>query len=140
MQSVVVDTNVFISAMLRADGKCREVIRSALKGDVEPLMGDKLLKEYEDVLSRQHLFANCPINETERNQLLDAFLSMCRWVPIFFLWRPNLPDEGDNHIVELAVAGNAQIIITQNTRDFNRAELQFLGLQILDPREFLKRK
>lgn len=136
----MVDTNVFISALLREEGANREVIRLALRGEIEPLMGDKLLNEYEDVLSRKQLFKNCAIDDTERERLLDAFLSSCRWIPIFFLWRPNLPDEGDNHIIELAVAGNARMIITQNGKDFKRTELQFLDLEILHPKEFLQRR
>ncbi|WP_368500055.1 PIN domain-containing protein, partial [Moraxella sp.] len=43
--------------------------------------------------------------------MLNALLSICEWVRIFYLWRPNLKDEGDNHLIELAVAGNANIIV-----------------------------
>ena len=65
--------------------------------------------------------------------------SVCRWVSVHYLWRPNLPDEGDNHILELAVAGGAEIIVTQNVRDFRRGELQFPEIQILTPSEFLRK-
>ena len=57
---------------------------------------------------------------------------------VYFSWRPNLPDEGDNHIVELAVAGGAEIIVTHNVRDFRRPELRFPGLRAITPRESLK--
>jgi hypothetical protein len=59
-------------------------------------------------------------------------------VEIYFSWRPNLPDEGDNHIVELAVAGGAEMIVTNNVRDFRRAQLRFPGPRTVSPREFLK--
>jgi predicted nucleic acid-binding protein len=49
------------------------------------------------------------------------------------LWRPNLRDEGDNHIVELAVAGGAGMIVTNNVADFRNAELKFPGIEILRP-------
>src|ERR1700687_636005 len=46
----------------------------------------------------------------EQTQLLDAFLSRTRLVEVYYRWRPNLPDEGDNHVLELAVAaGDAPV-------------------------------
>jgi len=62
-----------------------------------------------------------------------------KWVSIFFVWRPNLPDEGDNHVVELAVAGSAAVIITRNISDFTGG-LKFPGLQVLTPAQFLRFK
>jgi len=56
------------------------------------------------------------------------------------LWRPNLPDEGDNHVLELAVAGSAQTIVTSNVRDFQRGELRFPDLEILTPRQFMEKQ
>jgi predicted nucleic acid-binding protein len=53
------------------------------------------------------------------------------------LWRPNLPDEADNHVVELAVAGGAEAIVTHNKRDFARAELHFPGLRVASPGELI---
>jgi predicted nucleic acid-binding protein len=49
-----------------------------------------------------------------------------------------LPDEADNHVLELAVAAGAEVIITGNVRDFGRAELMFPGVQIFTPGAFLK--
>ena len=54
------------------------------------------------------------------------------------MWRPDLPDEADNHIVEPAVAGGAEFIVTFNKRDFERGELYFPGLQIVTPRALIK--
>ena len=76
---------------------------------------------------------------TEREELFDAFVSVCQWVQVFFLWRPNLPDEGDNHVVELAIACSAQAIVTHNTRDFGYGELRFPGLEVLTPAQFLRK-
>jgi len=63
----------------------------------------------------------------------------CRWTRIYFLWRPNLRDEADNHLVELAVAGGAQAVVTRNKRDFRAAELKFENLAALTPAECLRR-
>ena len=65
-------------------------------------------------------------------------LRRARWVEIYFSWRPNLTDEGDNHLIELAVAGGAEALITRNIGDFKRAELKFPNLAILTPEQFLE--
>jgi predicted nucleic acid-binding protein len=134
---IVVDTNVFVAAVSSPDGASREVLRRCLLGRYEPLMGQALLIEYESVLARAEPFAASPIGEAERNALWTALVSRCRWVRVYYLWRPNLPDEADNHVLELAVAGGAKAIVTHNTRDFARAELHFPGLRLLSPGELI---
>lgn len=49
------------------------------------------------------------------------------------------PDEGDNHLIELAVAGNATAIVTQNVRDLRRGELRFPQIAVETPAEFMTR-
>lgn len=51
---------------------------------------------------------------------------------------PNLPDERDDHLMELAVAGNAEYIVTRNLRDVARGELQFTSVRVRSPEQFLK--
>lgn len=134
---VVIDTNVFIGACL-GQGASRAVIAACLEEKVTPLMGVALLTEYEDVLSRTDLFVRSRLNAGERDELLDIFLAACRWTRIYYGWRPNLQDEGDNHLVELAVAGGAEYIVTRNLRDVARMELLFPGLKVVFPETLLK--
>ena len=94
--------------------------------------------EYEDVLSRDELFAGAPIGPVERAALLDAVLGVSRWINVAFLWRPNLPDESDNHLIELAVAGNAEWIVTGNIRDVAAGELVFDSFHVVTPGDWLK--
>lgn len=101
-------------------------------------MGEALYAEYEAVLSRERLFRNCALDTGERTALFDAYLSVCRWTRVYFSWRPNVPDESDNHVVELAVAGGAAAIVTRNIRDFARMELRFERLAVIGPDELLK--
>lgn len=135
---IVVDTSVFVSALLGPGGASRAVLRHALEGHSEPLMGASLFAEYEALLHRPGLFDGSRLSAAEREALLNAFLSVCRWTRVFYLWRPNLPDEADNHVVELAVAGGASAIVTKNVRDFRRAELSFPALRILSPTDYLQ--
>lgn len=137
MRRVVVDTNVFVSACL-GSGPANHVLAACLARKCQPLMGAALFAEYEDVLGRQALWQRSPLSERERHDLLDIFLAVSRWTRVYFGWRPNLPDEADNHLIELAVAGSASHVISRNLRDLARAELKFPGLRTLDPADFVK--
>ena len=66
-------------------------------------------------------------------KFFEAFLSICDWTQVYYLWRPNLRDEGDNHLIELAVAGAAAMIVTNNVRDFRGSELRFTSIKIVEP-------
>jgi putative PIN family toxin of toxin-antitoxin system len=136
---LVVDTNVFIGACL-GKGPSSVVVEGCLTGRFVPLMGAALLAEYEDVLGRAKLFDGCRLSETERDELLNIFVASCRWTRIYFGWRPNLRDEGDNHLVELAVAGGADNIVTHNIRHLRAMELKFPGLAIATPAQLLAKE
>jgi predicted nucleic acid-binding protein len=97
-----------------------------------------LFSEYRDVKGRERLFKDSPLNSDERQELFYAFIAMCRLVEIYYLWRPNLRDEADNHVLEIAVAAGAQTIVTYNRADFLGAELHFPGLHIVVPADLLK--
>jgi uncharacterized protein len=135
---IVLDTSVFVSALLGSSGASREVLRACLDGRLRPLMGAALFAEYESLLGRSELFEKGHLEPAEREAVLNGFLSVCRWTNIYYGWRPNLRDEGDNHLVELAVAGSAAAIVTKNVRDLRSGELCFPGLRILQPAEALK--
>ena len=134
---VVVDTNVFVAAILSSSGENRDVIRACLLGRAKPLMGAALFHEYEDLLGRSELMAKGILSAQERQTLFEAFLSVAVWIKVYFLWRPNLLDEGDNHLIELAFAGGAEMIVTNNLKDFKHPELRFPGLEIQSPTQFL---
>jgi uncharacterized protein len=134
---IVIDTHIFVSACL-GNGPSSRVVEGVFEKNLHPLMGAALLSEYEDVLARENLFRTSRLNAQERSTLLDLFLSHCEWQKIYYNWRPNLKDEEDNHLIELAVAGNAEAIVTQNIKDFVGSELYFKNLRILPPVELLK--
>jgi putative PIN family toxin of toxin-antitoxin system len=137
---LIVDTNVFIAALISDTGASREVLRRCLSRRYQPFMSLVLFAEYRDVMSRDDLFARSLLSAEERRALLAAYLSVCRRTEIYYLWRPNLPDEGDNHVVELAVAAGANAIVTHNVTDFARAELRFPALRVLTPAQVLMMK
>ncbi len=138
MVTVVLDSNVLVAALLRGGGIGRAVLRACLRGQYRPVLGPALLAEYEDVLSRSELFADSVLSARERGEVFDALMSRCRWVEVFYAWRPNLPDEADNHLIELAVAAQADAIVTRNLRDVARGELKFPMLRVLTPGQCLE--
>jgi putative PIN family toxin of toxin-antitoxin system len=134
---VVVDTNVFVAALRSGGGPSREVIRRSLNGQYQPIFSNALWLEYEDLLGREVWTQETTVDE--RRKVLAALAAASRWVKIFYGWRPNLRDEGDNHLVELAIAGGAEAIVTYNIRDFRLADLRWPGLAVLTPPECLER-
>jgi putative PIN family toxin of toxin-antitoxin system len=138
MPTVVLDTNILVASLLRGGGSARKVLRACLTGSYVPVIGPALLAEYDDVLGRSDLFAGAGLDLRERNEVFEAFLGRCRWVEVYYAWRPNLPDESDNHLIELAVAARAEVIVTRNLRDLERGELKFPSLRILGPEQCLE--
>lgn len=101
-------------------------------------MAQALWLEYRDVSGRAELWNDCVLTSEERAELLDDFAAVCLWVQIWFLWRPNLPDEGDNHVAELAIAGNAAALVTFNVKDFRPAKFAAAGMKVMTPAQFKK--
>ena len=134
---IVLDTNVFVGACLGM-GASNAVVAACVRGEHQPLMGAALLAEYEDVFGRDLLWKQCRLSAAEREDLFNIFLAICTWTRIYFGWRPNLRDESDNHLVELAIAGGAGCIVTRNVRDLISMELKFPALLVHTPETFLK--
>lgn len=135
---VVIDTNIWISALISNDGLGRDIIRLALTDKIFPQISTSLLLEYESVMKRKKIQSLCILTVEEQKELFHAYLSTCSWNEIFYLWRPNLKDKNDDFLVELAVASNAKVIITENKKDIEANELQF-NFEALTAKEFLER-
>jgi putative PIN family toxin of toxin-antitoxin system len=108
--AIVIDTNVFVADHLSGGGPSREVIRRSLQSHYQPIFSNALWLEYEDLLARDVWTEET--TDDDRRQVLGALAAASRWIKIFYGWRPNLRDEGDNHLVELAIAGGAEAIVT----------------------------
>ena len=138
MTRLVIDTNILLAACLKEDGIGRQVVKHCLAGVYKPLIGAALFAEYEDVMSRDALFQASPLSNAERMEVFRGFLAVCQWTEVYYAWRPNLPDEADNHLVELAVAGGALGIVTRNIKDLTKGELRFPQVKILLPEQCLE--
>lgn len=98
MIPVVIDTHVFVAGLRSVGGASRQVLRRALDGRLQPLFGNALWLEYQESLTRP--VAGTATITDERTQILAALTGQGRWVSIYCGWRPNLPDEAGNHLIE----------------------------------------
>ncbi|MDO8454892.1 MAG: putative toxin-antitoxin system toxin component, PIN family [Sulfurimonas sp.] len=134
---IVIDTSVWISALITKDSGARELLRLVFNAKLFPQMSEPLFREYEAVMKRKKIQQLTALTLSEQNELFEAYLSTCKWNEIYYMWRPNLKDEDDNFVVELAVASGAEAIITYNIKDFKNAELIF-NHKIITPENFIK--
>lgn len=131
-------TNVLVAGLISGKGPNREILRLCLKGDLQPFVGNALYLEYQDLLNRENIQALCQQTSVSLMEFLDGFAQVCKAVDARYLWRPNLRDEADNHLVELAIAAQAAYIVTNNIADFARAELKHLGYEVITPAQLLR--
>ena len=90
-----------------------------------------LILEYEAVGKRQAEALGLPISTVDA--IVRAFCFTAYETKVYFRIRPFLVDPGDEFLLEFAVAGAADAIVTHNVRHFAGAE-QF-GMLVLTPRE-----
>lgn len=133
MYSIVLDTNVVVSALRSRRGASFAILRRIGKAWV-PLISVPLILEYEAVGKREAGRLKIPEGTVEA--VVRAFCFTGRETDVYFRLRPFLPDPGDEFLLELAVAGRADAIVTYNVRHFAGAE-QF-GIRVMTPREFLR--
>jgi predicted nucleic acid-binding protein len=94
-----------------------------------------LVLEYEDVAKR--LLGEIALNEEDINTVINYICAVGERRKIFYLWRPVLRDPKDEMLLELAVAGGCDYIVTHNTADF--ADIEKFGIEVVKPAEFLKK-
>jgi predicted nucleic acid-binding protein len=81
--------------------------------------------EYEAVLTRQEHLGASGLTTEEVERILDDLAAVAKPVRLAFRWRPRLLDPNDDMILETAVNGNADAIVTFNRRDFREASTGF---------------
>ncbi|MBI4873966.1 MAG: putative toxin-antitoxin system toxin component, PIN family [Acidobacteria bacterium] len=133
MYQVVVDTNVVVAALLSRRGASHRLMR--LVGDARWKMNLSvpLVLEYEQTLKR--LCIGGALGASDIDRIVEFLCASASLRPIFFLWRPLLPDPKDHMVLELAVESRADFIVTFNARDF--AGTGQFGISVVPPGRFL---
>ena len=129
----MLDTNVLVSAMLSRRGASFRVIDEIGRGRFEIVVSVPLVVEYEAALL-EHRPAN--VSPRDVAVVLDYVCAEAHEQEIYYLWRPLLRDPKDDMVLEVAVAGRCDTIVTHNIDDFGGAQ-QF-GVRIVRPFDFLR--
>ncbi|MEZ4592736.1 MAG: putative toxin-antitoxin system toxin component, PIN family [Chloroflexota bacterium] len=133
--NIVIDTNVIIAAQRSQRGASAKLVSLIGTGLFEIHLSIPLVLEYEDVLSRYR--TQLGLSQDDVTDLVDAFCALSTHQDkVHFKWRPFLPDESDEFILDLAVVAQCDYIITYNKKDFIGVEK--FGIKIADPKEFLQ--
>ena len=134
----VLDTDVLVAAVRSDCGASRVLLTAALEQRYPTLASVPLMLQYESVLTRAEHLAAARISAADVEILLDAIALVAEPIRISYLWRPVLADPGDDLVLETAVNGRADVVVTFNRRHFEPAAAPF-GLEILAPADAVRR-
>jgi putative PIN family toxin of toxin-antitoxin system len=132
----VLDTSVLITALRSSSGAAAETIRLALARKFTTLMDYKLACEYRDVAMRPEQLRASGKSRAEMAAVLDALEAIAEPVFVAFRYRPLSPDANDDMVLDVAINGNADALVTNNTKHFREAAGRF-QLEVLTPAELL---
>lgn len=134
---VVLDTTVIVAATRSDAGASRQLVLAALDKRFELLLSVPLVLEYEAVLKRPEQIRASRGTVQEIDKLLAALIAIAKPVYRSFFWRPLLRDADDDMVLETALSGNADLLVTFNRRDFEPAA-SGLGVGVAVPRDALQ--
>ncbi|MBI4544776.1 MAG: putative toxin-antitoxin system toxin component, PIN family [Gemmatimonadetes bacterium] len=134
MRLIVLDTNVFVSGLRSRLGASHKLLSLVGTGVFELVLSVPLILEYEDAATRPN--QQLVFSRAELTEILDHLCSVARQQPIYYLWRPLLPDPKDDLVLEAAVAGACDTIVTFNLRHF-RGVARF-SIRVQTPGQFLQ--
>ena len=132
MLGVVIDTNVLVAAARSNQGASHRLL--SLIGPEAPFqitLSVPLALEYEMALKRR-----TDLDDEAAEAIVDYLCQVADRREIYFLWRPFLKDPSDEMVLEVAVGGGVQCIVTHNLADFEGVQEQF-GIRVITPGAFL---
>lgn len=131
---IVLDTNVLVAGLRSRQGASFRLLSEVGQGRFELALSVPLVLEYEAVLLRHRKPTGLSVRDI--GALLDYLCSVGVRQRVFYLWRPQLPDPGDDFVLKLAVAASCEVIVTHNLRDF--AGTRRFGVKAMTPAAFLR--
>jgi len=131
--TAIIDTNVLYAGLYSATGASYQILRLIEQGHITPLLSTTLLFEYEEVLKRNQELLKLSARAVD--DVLDGLCNRGECRRIHFLWRPQLSDPNDDHILELAVAAGGVDIVTHNIIDFGLSSV--FEIRVITPAQLL---
>ncbi|MEW6354691.1 MAG: putative toxin-antitoxin system toxin component, PIN family [Planctomycetota bacterium] len=131
---IVLDTNVLLAGLYSSAGASHKVLDAVEREKVAIVLSIALVFEYEEVLKRHK--RSLGLSNEDVDVVLDNLCLLGEHQTIYFLWRPQLRDPKDDHLLELAVASGVDTIVTHNVRDFRGVEK--FGIRAITPGKFLE--
>ena len=137
---VVLDTCVIFQALYSKNGASHAILQMVRSGDLQMVISTPVFAEYCDVCLRKSSLELFGLSPEDVWAVLDFIAYISIKIDIRYLLRPNLQDEGDNLIMELAFASDSRYLITKNVRDFTcNSELRFDGVKVMSPADFMQK-
>lgn len=137
MKRIVLDTSVVASAFRSRHGASRRLLGLVADHRLVPLATPTLFLEYEDVLKRPEQRAVSGLTLAQVDAALETLAAAVEPVEVRFTWRPQLADPDDEMVLDAAVNGQADALVTHNVADFIQAAPRF-GLVVLRPGELVE--
>ena len=138
MMLLVLDTNAVVAGLRSPTGASAALLDRALNRVFTPLVSVALALEYEAVCLDPKQRIASGLDGSEVRVLISALCAVARPVAPRFFWRPQLSDPADEMVLEAAINGRADGLVTFNQRDFGAVPARF-GITLMSPREALWR-
>ena len=134
----VLDTNVIVAGLRSPTGASRRLLELLAEDQFEAIASVAMMLEYEAVLKRPKQLTAFNLTTDEIDQFLDGLATLLIPITPFYLWRPQLRDPADEHVLEAAINGRVDAIVTFNVRHFGTAGDRF-GVDVYRPNIALQR-
>jgi len=132
----VLDTNILIAGLSSQNGASFALLQNAFEQQFVMLASPALWLEYEATLKRADIAKLHRLSHASIDDVLNALAGVATSVRSHFLWRPQLRDAGDELVLEAAVNGMANYLVTLNVKDF-RPAAQHFGIVLSSPAKLL---
>ncbi len=135
---IVLDTSVVVAALRTRLGAGNAVLRLVADRRLVLLATPPLFLEYEEVLKRPEQRLAHGLAPPQVDEFLAELAALIEPVEVHFQWRPQARDPNDEMVLEAAINGQAEALVTYNVRDFAFAGERF-GIAVFSPSELLKK-